>query len=207
MKKRGVIVAALIGMLAFVPSAFAYWTHIVQDNAGPYCSGSWQTHCSTGTCCGGYFGTGSNGNGWGCQNTGTEYGCDDNANAFGSGQKGYRSCGRGKTARCQPYCVVSTWSSWSACSVPCGGGTRTRTNNCGGTQSQACNTTSCCTPDTCADHPEDCSSAIPDGCVGTLDCSNYTGSTWICNGVTVMVEAFRVIGASGAEERIAATPD
>lgn len=36
-----------------------------------------------------------------------------------------------------------TWSGWSNCSASCGGGTRTRTDNCGNSQTESCNTQEC----------------------------------------------------------------
>ena len=42
-----------------------------------------------------------------------------------------------------PPCDANSWGAWSACSVSCGGGTRTRTNACGTVQSQGCNPQPC----------------------------------------------------------------
>lgn len=39
--------------------------------------------------------------------------------------------------------VVCNWGSWSNCSQACGGGTRSRTDNCGNTQTESCNTQEC----------------------------------------------------------------
>ncbi len=40
-------------------------------------------------------------------------------------------------------CTPTSYSAWGACSASCGGGTQTRTDNCGNTENQACNTQSC----------------------------------------------------------------
>ncbi len=58
-----------------------------------------------------------------------------------------------KACNTGPCCVIGQWSTWGACSRPCGGGTQTRsrsiTSGCPvGTstvESQACNTQACCT--------------------------------------------------------------
>jgi hypothetical protein len=45
---------------------------------------------------------------------------------------------------CSWTCTVTSWGSWGSCSEDCGGGTQTRTNDCGGTESRGCNTHPCC---------------------------------------------------------------
>lgn len=52
-----------------------------------------------------------------------------------------------------PPCNPNNWGGWNACSVSCGGGTQTRTNACGTTQSQACNTQACPIPPTATPIP------------------------------------------------------
>ncbi len=42
-----------------------------------------------------------------------------------------------------PTCTPSSWSGYSACSAQCGGGTQSRTSDCGTTQSRACNSQAC----------------------------------------------------------------
>ena len=42
-----------------------------------------------------------------------------------------------------PPCDPNNWGGWSACSASCGGGTQSRTNACGTTQTQSCNTQPC----------------------------------------------------------------
>ncbi|MDP7520795.1 MAG: cadherin-like domain-containing protein [Candidatus Pacearchaeota archaeon] len=56
------------------------------------------------------------------------------------GAKG-ETCGSCGTD-CGPCPCSPSWSSWSGCSASCGGGTQTRTDGCGSTQSQSC-TQSC----------------------------------------------------------------
>jgi hypothetical protein len=90
------------------------------------------------------------------------------------------------------------WTSWSACSVACGGGTQTRTNTCNGaTQSQACNTQDCCgvwgawgacsggtqsRTDNCGNNQ---SQSCGGGCTDWSSCSASCGpgtKTRVCNG-------------------------
>lgn len=42
-----------------------------------------------------------------------------------------------------PACDVNNWGGWSTCTKTCGGGAQSRTNACGTSQSQACNTQAC----------------------------------------------------------------
>ena len=60
------------------------------------------------------------------------------------GAKG-ETCGSCGTD-CGPCPCSPSWSSWSGCSASCGGGTQTRTDGCGGSQTQSCNTHACCSP-------------------------------------------------------------
>ena len=68
----------------------------------------------------------------------------------------YTSCNNHNSPSCkdpawwsgQVYCFTApacspSWTNWSACSVSCGGGTQTKSDGCGNTQTQACNTQSC----------------------------------------------------------------
>lgn len=43
-------------------------------------------------------------------------------------------------------CLADAWTAWSTCSASCGTGTQTRTNACGTTETQSCNTQPCLTP-------------------------------------------------------------
>jgi len=53
--------------------------------------------------------------------------------------------GAGTQCPCGGGCNPNNWGGWSACSASCGGGTQCRTNECGTSQCQACNTQPCCT--------------------------------------------------------------
>jgi len=89
---------------------------------------------------------------------------------------------------CTP--VNGGWSSWSSCSVSCGGGTQTRTcnnpppscngNSCQGVSSQTCNTQPCVLPGLCNNSVENgCTrgSPVPDPCTAT------PSWTWYCTGI------------------------
>jgi hypothetical protein len=104
-------------------------------------------------------------NGGSCEN-GPGQGCDPTYDIYGgiSGYQGVCTCtyvyncgcanpnpqygcctDTGPVTCCGPGGGTCGWTTWSACSAPCGGGTQTRTNTCTGvTETQACNTAACC---------------------------------------------------------------
>ncbi len=86
-----------------------------------------------------------------------------------------------------PAAVNGGWSSWSSCSLSCGGGTQTRTctnpapsgggASCSGASSQACNTQACSTSGSC--------SSLHYSCLAGTSASNVDGATswtWQCQG-------------------------
>lgn len=114
----------------------------------------------------------------------------------------------------------SEWSGWSGCSAGCGGGTQSRGRECrrsetgqpgysvvdaslcGGatSESQACNTHSCCTPNTHVTGYGGCSA----GCGGgqqDVHWSNGCGSTWTsqqaCNTHSCASFSLKLNGSSG----------
>lgn len=96
----------------------------------------------------------------------------------------------GTPLSCSSSCV---WSAYSACTAPCGGGTKTRTSSCGGIDIQPCNTQSCgavcgdgfcdgAAGETCAwcgDCKPSCSCApsCPTQCGQSNGCSGTCGNT------------------------------
>lgn len=82
---------------------------------------------------------------------------------------------------CNPS-VITSYGTWSSCSVSCGGGTQTRTNvnQCGDsvTETQNCNTQSCCDPNvmTSCGSWSSCSTTCGTG-TQTRTCTNQCGNS------------------------------
>lgn len=139
----------------------------VYTPAGSSCTatpGTQTCNCTTGGVC--------SGQGSGCGSLTQACSCSTGGSCSGSGSScggiypGICSCGSSYSGTCvcqttPGSCstspggttggscggtVTCTWGAYGACSLPCGGGTQTRTDNCGHTETASCNTQACATP-------------------------------------------------------------
>jgi hypothetical protein len=100
-----------------------------------------------------------------------------------------------------PPCSPS-WSGWSGCSASCGGGTQTRTDGCGGSETQSCNTQACCSPVnggwSSFGEWSDCSSECDGTQSRSRDCNNPTPS---CGGSQCSGDSSETQSCGGCDRR------
>ena len=204
--KRGLLILFVIFLLLVITSVFAEWPH---EGISSLTNGGCKPSC-------GVILSGSNDVGLGCcgtikteyqnrirGNPGDTYDCNYCLENFGGESlcTSQEPSPSGKKA-CEATCSPS-WSGWSGCSASCGGGTQTRTDGCGGSETQSCNTQACCSPVnggwSSFGEWSDCSSECDGTQSRSRDCNNPTPS---CGGSQCSGDSSETQSCGGCDPKL-----